>query len=155
MPAAVRGRRALPSLPSRRTRRSCPSKLLTDAIAHALANTAASALTILAFVSAALPAAVLQLLLRPTVGPSSHSAYTKDTLSAAWGPCTLQQIHGTLESRCRQYPASQAFVTLVHTLVERLPLSHDIAGLVRDLAAGMGLRPYAVAAASARLTRGC
>jgi hypothetical protein len=117
-----------------------PSRLLTPYQTLDLTNTAAACLEILSFVGEALPEAVLQLLLLPAPCGNVHAefAHVPTPQGSAWAPSVQSAIHQTLEARCGVYPCSLAYVNIVQVLIVRLPLTHELARLVRDLVSGMG-----------------
>jgi hypothetical protein len=123
---------------------SLPPGILTHAAREHLLAAAADALKIFAFVGAALPGAVLQLLCAPRLSsglphnttPSWHRgpASPVDT----WGLAAVRALHDSLEVTTGVYSASEALVCIVQELVGRLPLLPDVRALVLGVATGVG-----------------
>ena len=101
---------------------------ITTDTARKLTRAAGACLEILGFVASALPSAIVQLLLLSDT----------TTAGAPWGPAVVAAVHTGLEARVAEFPASTAFVTILQTLVERLPPSQELLRLVAGVVAGLG-----------------
>lgn len=110
--------------------------VLAPPTAQALASAGGDLFSVLAAFAAALPHAVAADLLEPAAGASSGPVAVAPV---CWGLAAAAGVHAGLEAPAATHPASTAFVRCLAVAVARLPLSTELAALVRAALIEVGI----------------